>query len=90
MGQQRGGTVGGALLVYVMHAELAEPVDRDGAREHGKRVQFALPSGICARHAIGPFGGIDFVQGASVIELVRLSRASASSEMAIWKAAQKW
>jgi len=66
--QQRDGTFDCTPHVHVMHAQLAEPVHRDGAREHGERVRLSLllapvvpvlPSAdeqldVAERHVISP------------------------------------
>jgi hypothetical protein len=96
--EQWDGTLDGTPLVHVMHAQLAEPVHRDGASEHGERIQLALvrapvvpvlppanePPDICERHAVGPLGCLTS-SGRRVSSSLRLSRARASSETVILK-----
>ncbi len=74
--QQQDGTLGCTPLLYIMHIQFAEPVHRDGAREHGERVQLTLmrapvipelppadePPDVCKRRTIGPLGGVDLVR----------------------------
>ena len=73
--KQWDGTLDNTPLVHVMYAQPAEPVHRDGAREHGERVQLALmrapvvpilpsasePPDVCERYAVVPLGSVDFV-----------------------------
>ena len=91
--EQRDGTLDGAPLVHVMHAQFAEPVHRDRAREHGKHVQLALvrapfipvlpsvsePFDVCERRAVVPLGCVDLVWQACVLELTLEQR-----ERVIW------
>ena len=91
--EQRNGTLDGAPLVHVMHAQFAEPVHRDRAREHGKRIQLALvrapfipvlpsvsePFDVCERRAVVPLGCVDLVWQACVLELTLEQR-----ERVIW------
>jgi len=79
--QQRYGILGGTPLVYII--QFAEPVHRDGAREHGKRVQLALvrapvipvfppagePLDVGERRAVSLLGGTDLDRQANVVKL---------------------
>ena len=81
--EQWDGTLDGTPLVYIMQVQLAEPVHRDGACEHGERVQLAFvrapvvfvlppakePPDICEWDTVGPLRGVDLVRQASIVEL---------------------
>ena len=80
--EQRDGTHDGTPLVYIVHVQLAELINRDGAREHGERIQFALvrapfipvpppakePPDISEWYTVGPFGCFNLVRQAGVVE----------------------
>ena len=69
-------------LVHIVQVQLAEPIYRNGAREHGESVQFALvrapvipvlppikePPDICEWHTVGPLGCFNFIREAGVVE----------------------
>src|ERR1700761_8031116 len=91
--EQRDGTLDGTSLMHIMHVQLAESVHRDDAREHGERVQFALvrapvvtilplagePLDVGERYAVVPFGSVDLVRQAGILELAIEQR-----ELIIW------
>ena len=69
--------------MHILHSQLAEPVHRNVAREHGERVQLALvsapvipvlppvsePPDVREWRAVGPLGCVDLVWQAGVVEL---------------------
>ena len=81
--EQRDGTLDGTPLMHIMQIQLAKPVHRDGAREHGEGVQLAFvrapvvlvlppadePPDICEWHTVSPFGRFNLVWQASIVEL---------------------
>jgi hypothetical protein len=81
--EQWNGTLDGTPLVYVMNAQFAEAVYRDGASEHGERIQLAFvrapivpvlppanePLDICEWHAVGPLSCFHLVWQAGIVEL---------------------
>ena len=79
--EKRDGTLDVTPFVHIVQVQLAEPVYRDGAREHGERIQFTLvrapvipvlppaeePPDICEWHTVGPLGCFNFIREAGVV-----------------------